>query len=148
MKILLMTLLSSVFFSANSTYANQSYNLAYECKTLGKSTLAKTVSIFTDFSEGETENAPALVVLSDGQSAKAIQGQITLQGKPTPLTQAWIRVDGNLFGYTSKDLAISIDLSKPRRVSMFKKANARIGLVLSGSTDATNLENLSCNPMF
>lgn len=145
-RYLLITLLTSL--TAQTALASQNFKLIYECKIVGKSTLSKTVSIFADFSKDIKEGAPSLVILSDDFKTNALEGVITMQGIPTPYIQADVKVDANALRKNDQDLFISMDLSKERKVSAFKKANGKIWLEGSDSSEVKKEENLFCSPRF
>jgi hypothetical protein len=142
MKSLLMTL---VLLSTSSVFAGNAYNKIYECKTL-EMKVTKKVSIFANLLDSEVENAPALIVIDDGLKSKALEGSISLLGTGNlmPWQKATTVISAATIGFIETDLAISIDLSAPRKISMFKKANGLMGLVKAGTLDANRLEHIYC----
>lgn len=144
----LMILSSFSGFAQEASQGAQSLKLMYKCKILGKSTLAKEVSIFGDFSSGEKEKQPGLVILTDGNRSKAFNSLISLQGNEFPWQKSTSVVDASNLGYRETDLAISIDLTQKRKVGLVQRANGLIGLAKSGTFDAQKLESLNCEFLF
>lgn len=145
MKLLIIGLLT---LGSISAFAAENYKLMYECKVVGDSTLAKEISIFGNLTSGETQNQPGLVIISDGLKTKAFNSKLSLQGDKHPWQKATTVIGASALGYESVDLAITIDLAQPRRVSLGKKSNGLIGLVSSGTFNASRMENLKCEHIF
>jgi hypothetical protein len=145
MKKLLIGILA---LTSMSTFAADNYKLMYKCKVLGESTLAQEVSIFGNFTSGETENQPGLVIISDDSKAKALSSKISLQDDVHPWRKATVVVPSVALGYQDTDLAMTIDLTKSTRVGFRKKANGLIGLVKAGTLSSSKLENMSCEHIF
>lgn len=143
-------LLTSIFLllTTFSTFAVESYKLMYECRVIGASTLAKDISVFGNFTSGEIQDQPGLVIISDGLKTKAFTSKVSLQGNVHPWQKATVVISASAIGYENLDLAITIDLTNEHRISIGKKSNALIGLVSSGTFQARKMTKLECEHIF
>lgn len=146
MKKLLTT--TFLLLTTFSTFAVENYKLMYECKVTGTSTLAREISIFGNFTSGETQDQPGLVIISDGLKTKAFNSKVSLQGNVYPWQKATAVIHASALGYESLDLAITIDLRNEQRISRGKKSNGLIGLVSTGTFQASKMDTLRCEHIF